>query len=828
MLSQKSRTRIDRINKGYRILEEMTGDEKGVIKSTEVVYPFTANIYLRNGSVSETSSSSLYCSDNLWRPIGDDLAKVAGLQTGVQCIYNLPDDFSAESESRVEVIGNGDLTEPSLYLKGFTTDLSYESICSFNLPVLHLDSNEALVLLRELLQESGKENTDKSYKQLLDTLSETYNVEIIVIQSGLLEVKLGVVGKTSAVTACKHEFAAIVELIKYKVTAATNKEIDLEMDTLTVDAYSLLPYFQDSRVTAFFKKYMLTTLYPPYFQCHKSTTDNTTSFANPKIFLVGNTRSLLLKSKSKVQETLTEIKKSIFYRSITIMSPGKLQFLKTFRSRQIAQFAVQHQCFIWLEETSIDFQAFSFQLLNQAIKQFSLVFLQDVVELTVYTTGPRETEDLLNKILAVENNNNNNNRELFDSEYLLVKSTGSGTSANTPCSDRLIICTTYSSLVREITLKSNIFTTGQTSASIVQYRVNFEVNQEYEDFICGKKNGKLTRVIDNVSTIVELFINNEKDNNSSSNNRETDDATVITISLVSNEFTDFKTSMTNLIEELPAEFSFFIPEVYHRPIIGSGGAVIQTIMRKHNVFIQFSNSFTMPQNKLAMLRYDNVVIRCPNKNSQNIELARDELLKLVEEFNYVNTSKKLELTSNKLKNILLGRGLTANPTSISTGTGTVSNLSKIVRLERKYNVFINFPLELPPLESNQPTVTFALEISGHESNSISQAVNEIVNDKSLWPQEIKLRMSSNFKNFLQNDEKVVKFYNEVIVPLEETFAPYVWLSYNVPNSDIQIAIADNNNSQGMDGIRDTQNKIINFLTTYLNERGIALIEKTDL
>ena len=207
----------------------------------------------------------MYCSDNLWRPIGDDdLVKIGGSQRdvlkeqgSVQCIYNLPDDVS---ENRVEVIGNGDdVTEPSLYLRGFTTDLSYESICSFNLPVLHLDSDESLLLLRDLLQEGRKTEdemgTGKNYKQLLDTLSETYNVEIIVIQSGLLEVKFRVIGKHSAITACKHELAAILELIKYKVTTATtDREIDLEMDTLTVDAYSLLPYFQDSRVTDFFQE----------------------------------------------------------------------------------------------------------------------------------------------------------------------------------------------------------------------------------------------------------------------------------------------------------------------------------------------------------------------------------------------------------------------------------------------------------------------------------------------------------------------------------------------------------------------------------------------
>ena len=49
--------------------------------------------------------------------------------------------------------------------------------------------------------------------------------------------------------------------------------------------------------------------------------------------------------------------------------------------------------------------------------------------------------------------------------------------------------------------------------------------------------------------------------------------------------------MSELVEqELPAAISFYIPDRYHKRIIGIGGHHIQSIMRKHSVFVKFSNA----------------------------------------------------------------------------------------------------------------------------------------------------------------------------------------------------------------------------------------------
>ena len=134
-----------------------------------------------------------------------------------------------------------------------------------------------------------------------------------------------------------------------------------------------------------------------------------------------------------------------------------------------------------------------------------------------------------------------------------------------------------------------------------QIKAIFEIHPDFEDFISGKKNGKLTRIMELSACLIQLEMEEEDDN--------------LYLNLVSDSFPDFKESFKNVINEFPAEESFFIPEVCHRPIIGTGGSLIQATMRKHNVFIQFSNSFNLPQNKISMIRYDNVIIQCPRKQS---------------------------------------------------------------------------------------------------------------------------------------------------------------------------------------------------------------------
>ncbi len=77
-----------------------------------------------------------------------------------------------------------------------------------------------------------------------------------------------------------------------------------------------------------------------------------------------------------------------------------------------------------------------------------------------------------------------------------------------------------------------------------------------------------------------------------------------------------------LLEELPAEISFHVPESYHKRIIGVGGRTIQRIMKKFGVFVKFFNEGGSGDE-------DNVVARTPAKNAINLENLKVAVLEMV-------------------------------------------------------------------------------------------------------------------------------------------------------------------------------------------------------
>jgi hypothetical protein len=83
------------------------------------------------------------------------------------------------------------------------------------------------------------------------------------------------------------------------------------------------------------------------------------------------------------------------------------------------------------------------------------------------------------------------------------------------------------------------------------------------------------------------------------------------------------------LEELPAQISFHIPEMYHRRIIGASGSNIQSIMSRFQCFIKCCS----PEEQAALGGYnesqDNVLIYCPARNRGNIELAKQALMEMV-------------------------------------------------------------------------------------------------------------------------------------------------------------------------------------------------------
>lgn len=146
-----------------------------------------------------------------------------------------------------------------------------------------------------------------------------------------------------------------------------------------------------------------------------------------------------------------------------------------------------------------------------------------------------------------------------------------------------------------------------------EIRFQIELSNEHREFISGKKNGKINKIMQTTNAKIKFETFN--DHNFLIDISGSDGSVLQGLSL--------------LQEELPAEISFHVPEAYHKRIIGVGGRSIQRIMKKFGVYVKFSNA-----DEFAALggyndNDDNVVARTPAKNAINLDNLKQSVMELV-------------------------------------------------------------------------------------------------------------------------------------------------------------------------------------------------------
>jgi hypothetical protein len=239
----------------------------------------------------------------------------------------------------------------------------------------------------------------------------------------------------------------------------------------------------------------------------------------------------------------------------------------------------------------------------------------------------------------------------------------------------------------------------------VKYQV--ELPNKEKDFIAGKKNGKIIKIINMSSVSIKLLPFNDQN---------------FIVEISGSDLLDSILGLGLFEDELPTIYHFNVPESFHRQIIGVGGQTIQIIMRKFNVFVKFSNSFELSDKALdaqhalqatnfqqSFIRKNNVIIKCPSKNKSEIPLAKLELEKLVEKVkrnSYSCSVVRLSLAQWKL--------LTSAEFNILFNINRKKPTNFITELEKKTNTFINYP-PLDSVSNSQNHVI--LEIFGIENNS---------------------------------------------------------------------------------------------------------------
>lgn len=104
------------------------------------------------------------------------------------------------------------------------------------------------------------------------------------------------------------------------------------------------------------------------------------------------------------------------------------------------------------------------------------------------------------------------------------------------------------------------------------------------------------------------------------------------IDVMGGSYDSMKQGLSLVEQEMPASISFHVPDQYHKRIIGIGGQHIQRIMKKHSVFVKFSNA--MDRGGMGRedddIKVDNVICRTPARNAQNLDAVKNEILEMVD------------------------------------------------------------------------------------------------------------------------------------------------------------------------------------------------------
>ncbi|CUS22998.1 LAQU0S07e05006g1_1 [Lachancea quebecensis] len=486
-------------------------------------------------------------------------------------------------------------------------------------------------------------------------ISSTLGVEVVVASTqiystssnSLKQRHLYVLGLESLVAAATPQVLAFLALLKEKFVQYTK-----------IESPVLLPScvgYDQLNIQNIFDIYKTEVVVPQLWLQDPS-----------DIILIGEVHSLVLMAKEKLEQMVGVARRNILCSSIHNIPEAKLHYLKTFCRNQFTEIMTKYQCYVKINKSSVDFVAGSVQVLEQTMKQLTLELLMTVYEVQIIIHDQEGN--------VVQGNLNSKLHELaFQNQVIILQLM--------PNAMNYVIVGSPENVNKCIdSLEKERF------KEEVQIRFLVELHPDYKEFISGKKNGKMSKIIESAKCAVSLELREDQSN--------------MNIVLTSDSFAAAKIGIRLLSDELPAEDSFFIPDSYHRPVIGTGGSVIQTIMRRYNVFIQFSNTYQVPYINIGFTRRDNVVIRCPHKNQKSISQARDELMRLVSEYSERQARTFVSLSPGQYRHCFLQ--------SSNFMQDVVSDL------EKRIGVYIKFP-------TTCPTKRATFEVRGDEQNSVNAA-----------------------------------------------------------------------------------------------------------
>lgn len=471
----------------------------------------------------------------------------------------------------------------------------------------------------------------------------------------------------------------------------------------------------------------------------------------PRIYITG-LRALVLQAKSAIAQIITIVSKEPFTKQISIL-PLKRQMLTINSLQLFDELMYETGCYFEvpplgskptsLSGDKITFQGNSVEEVDNVVDEFVKLLTELVsskCELTTATYAPADVNKFLNFCDTLSSNSGLAVTAVRQRRGYTVQTMGSADAVN--AADKYM---------------SQLSMYLDETVTRAQVQVQIELPNKERDFIAGKKNGKLVKVANMSSSTVQLLPFTENN---------------FLVEMTSTSLSNAAVGLQLLSEEFPRSTTFNIPESFHRQIIGVGGQTIQTIMRRYNVFIKFTNSFELGEKSTSQhvnfqqgfARKNNVIIKCPAKNKSQIPLARNELERLVEQVAAQGGYMESHVTLSGPQ----WRLMTSPKFNQSFNEGKKKPTNFITELEKQSSCYIRFPTQPA---GYSPVV---LTVCGPETEY--QSVVEDLQKLAPYAYELGVEKSGKLAQLKQALEESkaqnalqLSFLENVVVPLRMLF-----------------------------------------------------------
>lgn len=367
-------------------------------------------------------------------------------------------------------------------------------------------------------------------------------------------------------------------------------------------------------------------------------------------------------------------------------------------------------------------------------------------------------------------------------------------------------------------LQSSFYFTKLVNESDTKFQIvmSMELSNHQKDFLSGKKNGKIIKILNQLGHIPSIRFRYLNDYNFEIN-------TSISIGLgVKNKqilsIFELLIKSVLLIEmELPAEMQFNVPDVFHKSIIGNGGSIIQSIMKKYNVFIKFSSTAHKKRTEekhddrilYLFTRNNNVLIKCPMKNLKNILFVKYEIDQMV---------------TQCCQNILPLNGISAVYNSAGFRL-LKSHYLMLIRenkydvrfisdLEAEFNTFIEFPTSLHDFKGQS---SMTISITGNDTKP-QQCAQKLA---SMLPKchEFQITYCPGRFDELINEQNT-EFREKVMIPFRLLQGVEVMCDYQAESAEVvhhKIIVSSYDDQKAQRALVD--------LTHYLREKSFLILDK---